>query len=108
VARRISPGPRHDSVFTYYEAMYDHLESGAFDIDPFSPGVQPELDTVTLNGKQWEEAKALYMPGINAQPGSPEYDRALQHYVKTAIPPSFAWSWAANRHEFEQYRRKIN
>ena len=108
VARRISLGPCSDSIFPYYEAMSETLQSGAFDVDPFSPGVQPELDTVTLNGKQWEQAKALYMRGSNAQPGSPEYEKALQYYLKTAIPPSYAWSWAENRLELEQFRRTID
>ena len=109
VARRISLGPRRDTtVFQYYEDMSETLQSGAFDVDPTLPGVQPELDVLTVNGQRWERAKALYMPGINAQPGSPEYERALQYYKANAIPPSYAWSWADNRLELEHYGRTID
>ncbi len=107
VARRISVGPRRDSIFPYYEAMSETLESGAFDADPVAVGVQPEDDAITFNGQQWERAKALYMPGGNALPGSAEYERALRYYLSTAIPPSYAWSWADNRLELQQFRRTI-
>ena len=108
VARRISVGPCSDSIFPYYEAMSETLQSGAFDVDPSSPGVQPELDPQTLNGMQWETAKALYMPGGNSPPGSPDYEKALQFYLSTAIPPAYAWTWAENRLELEQFGRMID
>ena len=107
VARRISVGPRRDSIFPYYEAMSEALESGAFDMDPVATGIQPDLDPVTFNGQQWLRAKSLYMPSGNAQPGSPEYERALQYYTTVAIPATYAWSWSDNRLELEEFKRTI-
>ena len=109
VARRISGEERRDSVFTYYEAIGEHAESGLFDADPLTPALEPELDTLTFNGQQWERAKELFFRGAaNPVPGSAEYDRALAYYRANAIPPGYTWSWRNSELEFREYRETIS
>lgn len=91
VARRISTGERRDTVFEYYEAMAHYRTSGAFDLEPNSPGVQPEVERGTYNGDLWALALGLY--GATAAPGTPGYERALDYYLDRAIPPGYAWAW---------------
>jgi hypothetical protein len=107
VARRISLGPRRDSIFPYYEAMSETLESGAFDVDPTVAGVQPELDTLTVNGQQWERAKALYVRRKRST-GIGAVRQRSAILLDNAIPPGYAWSWAENRLELERFRRTID
>lgn len=92
VARRISTGERRDTVFEYYEAMAHYRTSGAFDLEPNLPGVQPEVERGTFNGDLWALAVGLH--GATTEPGTPGYERALAYYVERAIPSGYAWAWS--------------
>lgn len=107
VARRVATVERRDSVFTYYEAVGQHAESGLFDADPQTAELEPEGDVTTYNGEQWQRAKALFFRGTNAAPGSAEYERALAYYRANAIPPGYIWSWRNSELEFREYRETI-
>src|SRR5690606_3738346 len=93
VARLVSSGPRQDGPFEYYEAMGKKIASGAYDAEPLEPGLQPEQDTATFNGKVWELARSIYLPaGADAtDTESLEYFLALNYYAQNATPPPFAW-----------------
>jgi hypothetical protein len=102
VARRVSVGERRDTVFEYYEAMADprYPSSGAFDLEPTAPGVQPEQQRGTYNGELWFLARALHIPGGQAAiPGTPAYEAALAYYTAHAIRPEYAWAWGASNLE---------
>ena len=105
VARRISVrDTRRDSVFEYYEAMTQYGASGAFDADRQTPGVQPERQAGTFNGKLWELAQELFIPGGSARtPDSPAYEAALQYYVSRAIPEQYAWAWGSSSLEQQTF-----
>jgi hypothetical protein len=91
------PGLRRDTVFEYYEAMAYYRSSGAFDLEPNLPGVQPERQAGTYNGDVWALARALFLPGGGAaEPGSAAYERALEYYLTHAIPPGYGWAWGAS------------
>ncbi len=108
VARRISTGVRRDTVFDYYEAMAHFAASGAFDADPRQPGIQPETDPTTFNGDKWLLARSLFIPsGGFYPPGTIEYQRALDYYVRNAIPGSFAWAWGDSELEQQVFNELI-
>ncbi len=108
VARRVSVGARRDTLFEYYETMAFWQTSGAFDADPRIEGVQPEPDAETYNGDVWRLARSLFIPGgASAPPGSPEYQRALDYYLRNAIPASYAWAWGPNGLEQQRFRELI-
>jgi hypothetical protein len=99
VARRVSSGPRVDGNFEYYESMTQYQASGAFDVDPGRPGVQPEKNPETFNGSIWLLAREIYFlddPDFPANEGSDQYEKALRYYTGRAIAPSFAWNWSTN------------
>lgn len=105
VSRRISPGPRPDGPFEYYEAMSKYSASGAFDADPWQPGVQPEQNPDTYNGRIWKLARDIYLPAGSGtpDPDSPEYLLALQYYMERATPQEYAWSWGDNKLEQQAF-----
>lgn len=108
VARRVSTGERRDTIFEYYETLGHWETSGAWDVDPRTDGVQPELDRTTFNGDVWRLARALYIPGgANAPVGSPEYQRALDYYLRHAIPAGYAWAWGPSSLEQQRFRELI-
>jgi hypothetical protein len=109
VARRVSIGARRDSTFPYYELMSKHEASGAFDVDPRTNGVQPELNVTTVNGEVWVRARDLFFPsGIEQPSGSPPYEKALAYYEQNAIPPSYAWAWGDNQLEQRVFAEVIH
>jgi hypothetical protein len=108
VARRITTSARRDSVFTYYEAIKEHDSSGLFDADPIADGLQPEQDLSTFNGIQWQRAQALFLRGIPAVPGTPEYEQALAYYRTNAIPESYTWSWGRSFLEQQEFAETIS
>ena len=108
VARRSTTSARRDSVFTYYEAIKEHDRSGVFDSDPQAEGIQPEPDATTFNGLQWARARALFLRGVPAEPGSPEFEEALAYYRTNAIPDGFSWNWGNSRLEQEQFKETIS
>ena len=110
VARRVSVGARRDTVFEYYETLSDPRwqNSGAFDADPRTPGIQPEPDLSTFNGDVWRLARAINIPGGGTPiPGRPEYVRAIQYYADHAIPPAYAWAWGPFGLEQQRFRELI-
>ncbi|MGQ0812970.1 MAG: hypothetical protein ACT4O1_00705 [Gemmatimonadota bacterium] len=107
VARRLTTSARRDSVFTYYEAIAQFDNSGLFDAEPLTPGLQPEPDSTTFNGIQWRRARALFLRGVAAVPGTPEFEQALAFYRSNAIPEGYTWSWGNNRLEQRTFQETI-
>jgi hypothetical protein len=108
VARRITTSSRKDSVFTYYEEIGKWQQSGLFDVDPLTAGIQPEHDSTTFNGSQWQRARSLFLKGVPATPGSAEYEKALAYYRANAIPEPYLWSWGSNRLEHAEFKETIS
>ncbi len=110
VARRVSSGPRVDGSFEYYEALSQYGSSGAFDVNPDLPGVQPELDPATYNGAMWALARAIFLP-VDLQdtpdPDSEAFQRALDYYLSRAYGPQMIWNWGANVLHQGEYRDLI-
>ncbi len=91
------PDPRRDGDFGYYEELLAFEASGALDADPGRPGVQPEVDPDTHNGAIWALATEIFFPPGQPPPeGSPEYQRALEYYLRRGIPAELAWDWQGN------------
>lgn len=110
VARRVSAGTRTDAGWEYYEALSRFHSSGAFDMDPQSPGVQPEQNPDTFNGTIWDLARDLFLPEDPAVPLNEEsepFKKALQYYVSRAYRPALAWNWGGNLLHREEYARLI-
>jgi len=108
VPRRVSAGARPDTVFEYYEALDHYAASGAWDVDPAQPGIQPEADSRTFNGEIWQLAVGLYVPaGTQADPQDPAYQAALAFYMEHAIPPDYTWAWGNNDLERQVFRELI-
>lgn len=93
---RIRSGPRVDGDFPYYETLSTWTRSGAFDVQPSTPGIQPEMDADTYNGSIWALARGLFLPPEGGQPGSPEWRRALDYYEDRAYGEPFLWDWSAS------------
>jgi len=88
-AAYIRPGVCRDtSDFEYYEHMGKSFfpASGVYDRRADSAGVQPELDTLTYNGKQWLLAQQLYTDGA----------AALAYYERNGIHTGYLWDWGDN------------
>lgn len=94
--------------FAYYERMAHWLESGVFDRVPGGV-VQPELDSTTYNGAMWLLARRTYWPDPEQSPSpdSPEFERAMNFYVRRAYESPFQWSWRGAESEQDQFRRLI-
>ena len=109
VARRGTATNRIDGEFWYYEAIGQYAASGAFDVAPDRPGIQPESRADTYNGSIWALARDLHFPGGDEEPpeDSPEYQLALDYYREHAVGPAFAWSWGENHIDRETYRRRM-
>lgn len=95
-AGRIRSGPRVDGDFPYYETLTSWTRSGAYDADPSSAGLQPESDADTYNGSIWSLARGLFLPSGESEPGTPEWDRALEYYRSRAYGEAFLWDWSGN------------
>ncbi len=108
VARRVSVGVRHDSVFEYYETIEHWPASGSYDADPRQPGIDPETDTTTFNGQQWLLAKRLFFGDVARPPGSIQYQQALAYYEANAIPAGYAWAWGDNLLEQRSFGELIH
>lgn len=102
-------GVRIDGEFPYYEAMGKFEKSGAFDTDPGTPGVQPETDPSTFNGRAWSLLTQIHFPpGANPLPGDPEYEGALADYEVRAYEEWFEWSWAGQSAARTDYSELID
>ena len=105
---RTSSGSRGEGGFAYYEAMEMFERSGAFDLDPSTPGLQPETDVSTFNGATWALATQIYFaPGTHPAPGDPVYDAALAFYRAEAYGEPFEWTWEGRTVEWAEYRGLI-
>ncbi len=110
VARRVSVGARVDADWDYYEALTKYHSSGAFDMDPQTPGIQPEQNPDTYNGAMWALAQALFFPVDPEAPveeDSEPYRNALRYYMSRAYGPSLAWNWGGNLLHREEYGQLI-
>ena len=102
-------GPRVDGNFSYYETMEKFLTSGAFDTDSATPGIQPEMDPSTFNGRAWSLATEIHFPpGANPGPGDPEYEAALKYYRARAYDARFEWSWVGQSAAWTDYMDLID
>ncbi len=93
-------GPRQDGPWEYYEALLDYESSGRYDADPTNERLVPETDPDTYNGRIWQLAREIHLPGGTAEPPdpeSPEFSRALEYYRSRAARPEFAWDWQGNQ-----------
>ena len=107
-AARIFAGPRIDGDFAYYEALEKFERSGALDVDPSAPGVQPQTDPSTFNGRTWALAMQIFFAsGTDPMPGDQAYDDALAFYQAEGYEERFEWSWVGRPGEWEGYRDLI-
>lgn len=84
------------TAFDYFERLATWARSGAFDRDPVSPGLQPELDPSTWNGAQWQLAANLHLRGdVAAAPSTPGYEAAIARYRERAYAADQLWDWSA-------------
>lgn len=97
-----------DTVFEYFEQMQKFIESGPFDTDP-GPGLVPPVDERTYNGSQWKLARQTFFanPDSIPDPGSIQYQLALQFYRQRAVGENFRWSWRNAGIEQDLYRQAI-
>lgn len=94
-AARVQSAPRVDGDFDYYERMTKWSRSGAFDTDPISSGVQPELDPGSYNGSIWSLAAQIHFPpGPPPPPPDPAYQDALAYYQRRAYASALLWDWS--------------
>lgn len=97
VARQsLSEGPRADGDFVYYETLSKWSRSGAWDIDPALPDVQPETDAGTYNGSIWSLASQIFDLDPGDPESSPGYGRALAYYMERGYGPAFLWDWSSS------------
>lgn len=108
VARRVGVGERRDTIFEYYEALAHVRSSGAFDVSPLQPGVQPESEPSTFNGNLWLLARQLFFGGAEYGPGTPQYEAALSYYESRAIPDTYAWAWGSSDLEQKVFAKLIS
>lgn len=90
--------------FEYYEALARYGASGAWDRDPGRPGLQPELDPGTYNGRIWALARELHPGETEDEEGS----KALEYYREHAYTPDLWWDWSRNPEAADRYRRLID
>ncbi|MCH7563455.1 MAG: hypothetical protein IH968_06475 [Gemmatimonadetes bacterium] len=101
-------GPRVDGDFAYYEALTNFVRSGAFDVDPNMPGLQPESDPSTFNGDIWALATDIFFaPGTTPGPGDPRFERALDFYRERGYGEQFLWDWTGDGAAQARYKDLI-
>lgn len=105
VALLVPDGPPAGADFDYYERLTKWSTSGAWDADPASPGLQPEMDPGTFNGTIWARARDLHLgpDAGSAGPGSPGWDAAVAYYRNNAYPPELLWDWRGNEDQQLRY-----
>ena len=113
VARRQFGGSLPVGPFEYYEAMQgllerEGIESGIFDRVP-GGAVDPETDEATYNGGRWRIARETYWADPNSPPAdsTPEYQKALAEYERTAVRDEYRWSWRDAGGVRDVYRQYI-
>jgi len=106
---RTREGTREDPPWAYFEALSKWTRSGAFDGDPVSSGIQPELDQGTFNGSIWRLAVALYFPkGAEPDPMDEGYQAALAWYTSHAYGEAFLWDWSGREGPLAEYKDLIH
>jgi hypothetical protein len=101
---RDGAGAPTDGDFEYYERLTQWRRSGAFDADPSTPGVQPEMDRTTFNGDAWRLAANLFLGGGPGVPGTSAYEQALAFYSGRAYQGPFLWDWGATGNAWGTYQ----
>ena len=102
-------GPQtRDTVWGYYEAMGEYIESGPFN-DSSGAALVPPTDPHTFNGHIWQLARDTYFanPDSAPDPSSTAYRAALAFYRRRAVGPNFRWSWRGAAIEQDLYRQTI-
>jgi len=104
---RQSVDGRVDGDWTYYENVSKWGRSGAFDRDPVTPDLQPEVDVSTFNGSIWALARQVYFGGGTPAPGDPAYQQALSYYRQRAYPETLLWDWTGKEGALDRYKALI-
>jgi len=105
---RIQSGTRIDAGFAYYETLMHWTRSGAFDRQPITPGLQPEVNPTSFNGSIWDLAARIFLHGRPGVPESdPSYQRALEYYTERAYATEFLWDWTATGGAQQEFSRLI-
>ena len=105
---RIQSGQRIDGDFEYYERLTQWTRSGAFDVDPASAGVQPEMDAATYNGSIWSLASDIHLPPGPLPPETdPAYRAAVAYYESRAYGTALLWDWTAGSGSMQELGRLI-
>lgn len=104
---RLAAGGRVDGDWTYYENVSKWHRSGAYDLDPQTPGLQPENDPATFNGSIWALARDLYFGAGVPTPGEPSFEQALAYYRARAYPDSLLWDWTGREAALDEYKDLI-
>ena len=100
VARAHFSASAPDGPWSYYEAMRDWTQSGAYSTADSGP-VAPETNINTYNGHLWQLALQTHATVADA----------MAQYERDAIKPDFQWSWlnAEFQHDvFSQLTNKRN
>jgi len=101
-------GDRIDGDFPYYEDLTHFEASGAFDVDSATPGVQPQTDPATFNGKTWTLAMQIFFgPETGPLPGDPVFDDALAYYEAEGYDERFEWDWTGRDADWDEYQTVI-
>ncbi len=96
----------------YYEDLTKWASSGDYDNDPSLDGIQPETDTRTYNGHQWEIAKINNYTGtsggIPVAKSAEEEARALEAYKEAVYPLQYNWDWTGIEGSQDLYHDVFN
>jgi hypothetical protein len=108
VARGAFAPQTQDTVWGYYEAMGEYIESGPFS-DSTGATLAPPTDPRTFNGHIWQLARETFFanPDSAPDPSSTAYQAALSLYRRRAVGPNFRWSWRGAAIEQDLYRQTI-
>jgi hypothetical protein len=108
VARGAFAPQTRDTVWGYYEAMGEYVESGPFN-DSTGSTVVPPTDARTFNGHIWQLARETFFANPDSAPdrNSTAYQAALGLYRRRAVGPDFRWSWRGAAIEQDLYRQTI-
>lgn len=104
---RGAPNPRRHGDFVYYERLTQWTRSGAFDVRPDSPGLQPETNPATFNGDAWRLARSLFWGGSDTPPDAEAEQAALEFYRERAYADDFSWDWSGAIAEQSRFARLI-
>jgi hypothetical protein len=109
VARSAFAPQSRDTVWGYYEAMGEYIESGRFS-QSSGPDVVPPEDFRTFNGHIWQLARQTFFanPDSVPDPASSAYQAAMSFYRRRAVGPNFQWSWRGAAIEQDLYRQAIH